>query len=85
MWDVRKKVNSVVIWNIRNSTNEFQKQLGPGCAKHGEEKPGSFFEIKFRCEKFKNKFSFNTFCLQCNDLMLYREQRKLSKKMLINK
>ena len=35
MWDVRKKVNSVVIWNIRNSTNEFQKQHGPGCSKHG--------------------------------------------------
>ena len=44
MWDVRKKVNSVVIWNIRNSTNEFQKQHGPGCAKHGEEKPGSVWK-----------------------------------------
>ena len=35
VWDVRKKVNSVVIWNIRNSTNEFEKQPGPGCSKHG--------------------------------------------------
>ena len=35
VWDVRKKVNSVVIWGIRNSTNEFEKQPGPGCSKHG--------------------------------------------------
>ena len=35
VWDVRKKVNSVVIWGIRNSTNEFEKRPGPGCSKHG--------------------------------------------------
>ena len=35
VWDVRKKVNSVVIWGIRNSTSEFEKQPGPGCSKHG--------------------------------------------------
>ena len=35
VWDVRKKVNSVVIWDSRNSTNEFEKQPGPGCSKHG--------------------------------------------------
>ena len=36
MWDVRKKVNSVLIWGIRNSANnEFEKQAGPGCSKHG--------------------------------------------------
>ena len=35
VWDVRKKVNSVVIWGIRNSTSEFEKQPGPRCSKHG--------------------------------------------------
>ena len=35
VWDVRKKVNSVVIWDSRNSANEFEKQPGPGCSKHG--------------------------------------------------
>ena len=35
VWDVRKKVNSVVIWGSRNSTNEFEEQPGSGCSKHG--------------------------------------------------
>ena len=35
VWDVSKKVNSVVTWGIRNSTNESEKHPGPGCSKHG--------------------------------------------------
>ena len=79
MWDVRKKVNSVVIWNITNSTNEFQKQHGPGCAKHGEEKPGSVWKLNSDVKNLKTNSALILFVYNA------REQRKLSKKMLINK
>ena len=44
------------------------------------------FKAGLRKPRVSAKFQFrNSFCLQCNDLMLYKETRNLSVKMLLNR